>query len=69
MSSIEFHYRGADGVDVVRTASVVVNGMSMGWRTNLVPNGNYEIWMVGRVKTNAMETMVETPHKTVSVSN
>lgn len=69
MNSIEFHYRGADGKDVPRVASVVVDGMTMGWRTNLVPNGAYEVWMIGRVKTNHQETVIETPHKTVQVAN
>ncbi|MGZ3721837.1 MAG: C1 family peptidase, partial [Bdellovibrionales bacterium] len=69
MSSVEFHYRGADGKDVQRTASVVVNGMTMGWRTNLVTNGSYEIWMVGHVKTNSMETTITTSHKAVTVAN
>lgn len=69
MSSVEFHYRGPDGKEVLRVASVVVNGMTMGWRTNLVPNGAYELWMIGRVKTNSTETVIETPHKTVVVAN
>lgn len=69
MSSVDFHYRGADGVDHVRTALTVVDGMTMGWRTNLVPNGTYELWLTGRVRTNRGETVVETPHKTVRTSN
>lgn len=69
MSSVEFHYRGPDGKDVSRSAAVVVDGMSMGWRTNIVPNGQYEIWMVGHVKSNTTDTVVTTPHQTVSVSN
>src|ERR1043165_9481504 len=46
MSSVEFHWRGTDGVDHLRAANVVMDGLTMGWRTNIVPNGNYEIWMV-----------------------
>ncbi|MBX3020209.1 MAG: hypothetical protein KF799_00910 [Bdellovibrionales bacterium] len=69
MNSAEFHYRGADGVVHSRTASVVVNGMIMGWRTTLVPNGSYEIWMTGRLKTATQETVVESAHMTVQVAN
>jgi len=69
MSSVEFHYRGADGVDNSRAADVVVSGMTMGWRTNLGPNGSYEIWMVGHVKTTGFDQVYETPHMTVTVAN
>lgn len=69
MSSVEFHWQGADGIDHSRAANVVVPGLTMGWRTNLVPNGAYQIWMVGRVKTATAETVVQTPPKTVQVRN
>lgn len=69
MSALEFHFRGADGVDHKRTAQIVMNAMSMGWRTNVVPNGRYEIWMVGRLTTNGMDAVVETPHQTVTTQN
>ena len=69
MSSLAFHYKGADGVDHTKTTNVVMSAMSLGWRTNLGPNGKYEIWMVGHVKTNAFDKVVETPHVTVNTVN
>jgi C1A family cysteine protease len=69
MNSLEFHFKDAAGKDTTRLANVVLDQMTTGWRTNLVPNGQYEIWMTARVKSNSMETVVETPHATVTVSN
>lgn len=69
MSSVEFHYRGADGKDVSRIAYVVVPGLTMGWRTAIVPNGTYEIWLVGHLKTNHQDTVVESNHLNVQVNN
>jgi C1A family cysteine protease len=69
MSSVEFHYRGADGVDHMRAAFVVMNGLTMGWRTNLGPNGAYDIYLVGHVKTNAYDDIIESVHQTVQVQN
>ncbi|MGE5086857.1 MAG: C1 family peptidase [Bacillota bacterium] len=68
-NSIEFHHVGSDGKDQVRTASIVPAKMTMGWRTNLVPNGSYEIWFTGHVKSNGMDTMVESSHLNVNVKN
>jgi C1A family cysteine protease len=69
LNSLEFHFKDAAGKDTVRVANVVLNDMTTGWRTNLVPNGSYEIWMAGHVKSNAMDTKVETPHTVVQVKN
>jgi hypothetical protein len=69
MSSLEFHYRGPDGKDNIRVVKSVVASMSTGWRTNLVPNGSYELWYVGHVKTNSMDTTVESAHQTFTTSN
>lgn len=69
MSSIDFHRRGPDGKEEVKSASVVPSKLIMGWRTNLVPNGNYEIWYVGHVKTNSMDLVVESAHQTVNLKN
>lgn len=69
MSSLEFHFRGPDGKDNVRVAEVVLPSMSMGWRTNTVPDGKYEIWMVGKVKTSTSESSVSTPALTVHLKN
>jgi hypothetical protein len=69
MSSIEFHRRGPDGKEEVRTADVVPSKLTMGWRTNLVPNGDYEIWFVGRLKSNGMNAVVESARRNVHVKN
>lgn len=69
LSSIEFHRKDSSGVEVVKTATIVIPQMSMGWRTNLVPNGQYEIWFVGHLKTNQFDTVAETPHQLVQTQN
>lgn len=69
LSSVTFHYRGPDGVEHTRDAFVVMDGLTMGWRTNVTPNGNYEIWMTGNMKTNSYNAVVETEHKTVVTQN
>lgn len=69
MNSIAFHYKGADGVDHTRTSNIVMDGMTMGWRTTTVSNGQYEIWMSGRLQTNHFNETVETPHQTITVAN
>ncbi len=69
LSSIEFHTLNAAGVETVKRANVVISNMSMGWRTNLVPNGHYDIWMVGHVKTNQFDIVTSTPHLSVETKN
>ena len=69
MSEVTFHRRAPDGTETTRTASIVVDGLVMGWRTNFVPNGTYDLYMTGKVKTNGMETSVESAHKTIQIAN
>jgi C1A family cysteine protease len=69
MSALEFHFKNSSGKETTRVANVVLDQMTTGWRTNLVPNGIYEIWFVGRVKSNAMDATVETVHTKVTVQN
>lgn len=69
MSSLEFHFKDSSGKETTRVSDVVVNNMVTGWRTNLVPNGQYEIWMVGRVKSNTINVATESQHYTVNVQN
>jgi len=69
MSSLEFHFKDASGKESIRVSNVVLNKMTTGWRTNLVPNGTYEIWMVGRVKSNGMDITAETPHSMITIKN
>lgn len=69
MSSLEFHFKDSAGKETTRVSNVVLSNMVTGWRTNLVPNGTYEIWMVGRVKSNNMDIMTESQHYTVKVQN
>ncbi|WP_413289739.1 C1 family peptidase [Bdellovibrio sp. HCB337] len=69
MSSLEFRFKDASGKESARVSHVVLNQMKTGWRTTLVPNGTYEIWMVGRVKSNTMDISTESQHYTVTVQN
>ena len=69
LTSVEFHQKGPDGVVKTRASQVVMDGMVMGWRTNTVPNGQYEIWMTAVYKTNLSEDRVETARAKVQVLN
>jgi hypothetical protein len=41
----------------------------MGWRTTAIPNGTYDIWFVGRLKTSAFDERIETTRRRVVVRN
>lgn len=69
MSSLEFHIKNEQGKEIIRTATSVLPDMTLGWRTNTVPNGKYEIWMVGRLQSNALNESVESARMTVTVRN
>lgn len=69
MSSIEFHYKDASGKERTRSSNVVLDHMTMGWRTNVYPDGKFEIWMVGKIKSNKGEYSVESAHYNVTTSN
>lgn len=69
MSALEFHFKDTAGKETVRTAEVVLSHMTLGWRTPAVPNGAYEVWLTGRVKTASLDVRAESPHKTINVRN
>ncbi|MBC7372137.1 MAG: hypothetical protein H7326_11255 [Bdellovibrionaceae bacterium] len=69
MSSLEFHFKDAVGKETTRKADVVLNSMTLGWRTPAVPNGVYDVWMVGRVKSNSIDAFVESQHMNLTVQN
>ncbi|WP_413290289.1 C1 family peptidase [Bdellovibrio sp. HCB337] len=69
MSSIQLFIKDSKGKVTVKSSEVVRNNMKIGWRTNFVPNGTYEVWMVGKLQSTGMDLMTETPHKTVKVYN
>lgn len=69
MTSVDFHRRGPDGKEEVKSALVVPSKLVMAWRTNLVPNGDYEIWYVGHLKTNGIDAVIESAHQSVKVRN
>ncbi len=69
MSRLTFHYMGPDKVDHTKFTDVVLSEVTMGWRTNLTPNGTYDIWFTGEVTTATKSYKVESAHKTVVVKN
>ncbi|HEY8270368.1 MAG TPA: C1 family peptidase [Pseudobdellovibrionaceae bacterium] len=69
MSSLEFHYKDPSGKETVRVSNVVLDQMTTGWRTNLIPNGRYEIWMIGRLQSNSFGLSIETSHSIVTIQN
>jgi C1A family cysteine protease len=70
MSSVEFIAKDATGKVVVdRSAPLVMQGLVMGWRTNVIPQGPYEIYFVGHQITGGKDHTVETPHYHVVANN
>lgn len=69
MNLIEFHIKDAQGKEIVRHSTSVLEDMTIGWRTNIVPNGEYEIWMVGFLQSNTLNESVETSHIKIKVRN
>lgn len=69
MSQMEFHFKDQNGKETTRSTSTVVETMETGWKTELVPNGVYEIWFTGRIKTNHINAIVESERRTVTVLN
>lgn len=69
MSALEFHFKDSAGKETIRVANVVLDQMTTGWRTNLIPNGDYEIWMVGRLQSNSLNFSTETPHTKITIEN
>lgn len=52
-----------------RSTNIIVPEMTLGWRTATVPNGTYEIYLVGTIKSNSAEFKKESAHYTVTVQN
>lgn len=69
MNSLAFHYKDETGKEVVRDTNYVLNEMRLGWRTGQLPNGKYEIWIVGKVNTKGVSVSVESEHKIVNLKN
>jgi C1A family cysteine protease len=70
LSSVRFIAKDTTGKIVVdRSANTVMPGLTMGWRTNLLPNGTYEIYFTGYQNTDTMKNSVETKHITVTTQN
>lgn len=69
MTSYTFHYKNADGKEIQRTTLAAASSMRAGWRTPAVSNGTYEIWMSGRLKSNAIDKVVESAHYKVNIKN
>jgi hypothetical protein len=70
MSVLEFHIKNlATGHEEIRSSETVLDSMTLGWRTNMTANGEYELWMVGRIQAGTMESSAETAHVQVKVQN
>lgn len=70
MNSLELHIKNlTSGKEIIRKTSAVEDSMVTGWRTNLVENGKYELWMVGKVITTNNAYSISTEHVVVTVQN
>jgi hypothetical protein len=70
MSSVQFIAKDMTGKVIVdRSAPIVMQGLVMGWRTNVIPDGQYEIYFVGHQITGGVDHTVETQHVKVITKN
>jgi C1A family cysteine protease len=69
LSSVTFHYKGPGGVSGSKEAHTVTQPMTLGWRTNPVPNGEYEVWLTGHLDTNEKQNHVDSEHLKLTVQN
>jgi hypothetical protein len=52
-----------------RSADIVLPQMTMGWRTTVVPNGTYDISLLGKITTGSTEYTAESNHFTIVIAN
>jgi len=70
LSSIIFHVQDEKGQEAFsRSTDMVLSNLTMGWRTNAVPDGRYQIWFTGRLTLPTGESVVETPKIWVTTKN
>ena len=69
-SSVTFH-AAQNGKDVyTKMAPIVIDKLTLGWRTGSVPDGSYDIYFTGDVTTaQGMHFSAESAHMTVQVKN
>jgi hypothetical protein len=74
IEKVEFHARHlGSGEESVRTAEAVESGTQLNWHTAVVKNGQYEVWVVGRIKAHTpigtQEIVSASDHHLVTVKN
>jgi hypothetical protein len=68
-SSLSFIAKQNGKVVNTRSADIVLPQMTMGWRTTAVPNGTYDIYLMGKISAGATVYTAESNHFTVVVDN
>ena len=69
LSTIRFH-AAQNGQEVYTThANIVLPTMTMGWRTNTVPDGAYDIWFTGEITAGSNVATFESAHTQVTTKN
>ncbi|MEO5667468.1 MAG: C1 family peptidase [Bdellovibrionota bacterium] len=66
---LTFHARGPNNSVIEKHIDTVLADMTLGWRTNLIPNGNYEIWISAEMDVSGQNFAQESAHQTVTVTN
>ena len=69
MSSLEFHVESISGKKIVRVAPTVLSNMKIRLNTETLGTGVFDMWAVGRLKTNVFETRIESTHHQIRVQN
>ncbi len=69
LSSVTLHIAKNGKELLTKTSYLVLPQMTLGWRTNSIPDGKYEIWLTGALQTSSVSAQAETKHYTVTTSN
>lgn len=69
LTHLKLFVKSGDQVVATKETENILPSMTLGWRTINVPNGAYEIYMVGTQKINDREYTVESNHFNITVKN
>ncbi len=68
-SDVSIIVKQGDKIVMQRGDDIILPQMTMGWRTTVIPNGTYDVYLQGRISTERIQYQVESNHYTVTVKN
>jgi hypothetical protein len=67
--TVSFHYKNQNGKEFVTQTNTILSSMRTGWRTTTIPNGTYEVWVTGHLKSNLVNVSTESTRHRITVQN